>query len=313
MTDLVKTPVFADNNLINLYHLNELYQNIATEVSQRMRETHQIDVPITSGIWGGTYLIAHPNGLAKRRIWRFYCIVNLPQNTLLDKHANMERLVSIYCDVFKEAFSPHLELKLKMWGGRLPFSNSAKPSLTLHMEDTTETVRWLRVFFVWNHVPWEESIISDTVRIVKEYKEFFDLKKGPVVKDAKEIKYLLQDIIIIYRTLENACSGDFQKHANSIIGKMTERFLAGLHDRDEIIDLYEMVFKNALIYGFEESLEAPFAKAGLNIQNVENWPVEKINYVPDELKEKLVPALQAPWKKFQTNLEKKYGTEVANR
>ena len=206
MTDLVKTPVFADNNLINLYHLNELYQNIATEVSQRMRETHQIDVPITSGIWGGTYLIAHPNGLAKRRIWRFYCIVNLPQNTLLDKHANMERLVSIYCDVFKEAFSPHLELKLKMWGGRLPFSNSAKPSLTLHMEDATETVSWLRVFFVWNHVPWEESIISDTVRIVKEYKEFFDLKKGPVVKDSKEIKYLLQDIIIIYRTLENASS-----------------------------------------------------------------------------------------------------------
>jgi hypothetical protein len=269
-----------------------------------MRETHQIDVPITSGIWGGTYLIAHPNGLAKRRIWRFYCIVNLPQNTLLDKHANMERLVSIYCDVFKEAFSPHLELKLKMWGGRLPFSNSAKPSLTLHMEDATETVSWLRVFFVWNHVPWEESIISDTVRIVKEYKEFFDLKKGPVVKDSKEIKYLLQDIIIIYRTLENACSGDFQKHANSIIGKMTERFLAGLHDRDEIIDLYEMVFKNALIYGFEESLEAPFAKAGLNIQNVENWPVEKINWVPDELKEKLIPPIQQMFAGFKTELEK---------
>jgi hypothetical protein len=269
-----------------------------------MRETHQIDIPITSGIWGGTYLIAHPNGLAKRRIWRFYCIVNLPQNTLLDKHANMERLVSIYCDVFKEAFSPHLELKLKMWGGRLPFSNSAKPSLTLHMEDATETVSWLRVFFVWNHVPWEESIISDTVRIVKEYKEFFDLKKGPVVKDSKEIKYLLQDIIIIYRTLENACSGDFQEHANSIIGKMTERFLAGLHDRDEIIDLYEMVFKNALIYGFEESLEAPFAKAGLNIQNVENWPVEKINWVPDELKEKLIPPIQQMFAGFKTELEK---------
>ena len=304
MTGLVKTPVFADNNLVNLYHLNELYQNIAAEVSQRMRETHQIDIPITSGIWGGTYLIAHPNGLAKRRIWRFYCIVNLPQKTPLDQHANLERLVAIYCDVFKEAFSPHLELKLKMWGGRLPFSNSAKPSLTLHMEDTTETVRWLRVFFVWNHVPWEESIISDTVRIVKEYKEFFDLKKGPVVKDAIEIKYLLQDIIIIYRTLKNACSEDFQGHANSIIGKMMERFLAGLYERDEIIDLYEMVFKNALIYGFEESLAAPFAKAGLNIQDVENWPVEKINWVPDELKEKLIPPIQQLFAGFKTELEK---------
>lgn len=304
MTELVKTPVFADNNLFNLYHLNEMYQNVATEVSRRMQETHMIDIPLTSGIWGGTYLIAHPNGLARRRIWRLYGIVNLPQNTLLDKHQNLERLVSIYCDVFAEAFSPQLQLKLKMWGGRLPFSNSAKPSLTLHMEDATDTVSWLRAFFVWNHVPWEESIIHDTVRILKEYKEFFDLKKGPVLKDPKDIKFLLQDIIIIYRTLQNACSEDFQEHANPIIAKMMERFMAGLHDSAEIIDLYETVFKNALIYGFEESLEGPFAKDGLNIQDMENWPVEKINWVPDELKEKLIPPIQQLFAGFKTELEK---------
>ena len=304
MTELVKTQVFADDNLVNLYHLNELYQNVATEVSRRMLETHQMDIPITSGIWGGTYLIAHPNGLARRRIWRLYGIVNLPQNTLLDKHQNLERLVSIYCDVFTEAFSPQLELKLKMWGGRLPFSNSAKPSLTLHMEDATDTVRWLRAFFVWNHVPWEESIISDTVRILKEYKEFFDLAKGPVARDPKEIKYLLQDIIIIYRTLENACSEDFQEHANPIIKKMMERFMVGLHDPGEIVDLYEMVFKNALIYGFEESLAAPFKKAGLDIHNLENWPAEKINWVPDELKEKIIPPIQKLFAGFKEELDK---------
>ena len=80
--------------------------------------------------------------------------------------------------------------------------------------------------------------------------------------------------------------------------------MAGLHDRDEIIDLYEMVFKNALIYGFEESLEAPFGKAGLNIQDVENWPVEKINWVPDELKEKLIPPIQQVFAGFKKELEK---------
>lgn len=304
MTELVKTPVFAENNLFNLYHLNALYQNVATEVSRRMLENYQMDIPMTSGIWGGTYLIAHPNGLARRRIWRLYTIVNLPQNTLLDNHQNMEKLVSIYCDVFTEAFSPQLELKLKMWGGRLPFSNSAKPSLTLHMEDTTDTVRWLRAFFVWNHVPWEESIISDTVRIIKEYKEFFDLSKGPVARDPKDIKYLLQDIIIIYRTLEKACSEDFQEHANPIIEKMMERFMAGLHDPEEIIDLYEMVFKNALIYGFEESLEAPYKKAGLDIRNLENWPVEKINWVPDELKEKIIPPIKDLFAGFKEKLGK---------
>jgi len=304
MTELVQTPVFADDNLINLCLLNELYQNVATEVSRRMRETHQMDIPITSGIWGGTYLIAHPNGLARRRIWRLYCVVNLPQNSLLDKHQNLERLVSIYCDVFTEAFSPQLELTLKMWGGRLPFSNTVKPSLTLHMEDATETVRWLRAFFVWNHVPWEESIICDTVRIIKEYKEFFDLSKGPVAKDPQEIKYLLQDIIIIYRTLENACSEDFQEHANPIIKKMMDGFMTGLHDPEQIIDLYETVFKNALIYGFEESLEGPYAKAGLDIRNLESWPVEKINWVPDELKEKIIPPIQKIFAGFKAELEK---------
>lgn len=304
MTDLIKTPVFAENNLINLYHLNTLYQDIATEVARRMQETFQINIAMTSGVWGGTYLIAHPDGLAKRRIWRLYSIINLPQNTPLDKHANMERLVSIYCDVLGEAFSPHLELKLKMWGGTLPYSNVAKPSLTLHMEDTTETVSWLRAFFVWNHVPWEESIISDTVRILKEYKEFFDLKKGPVTRDPKDIKFLLQDIIIIYRTLQNACSEDFQAHANPIIEQVVGKFLTGLHDSAEIIDLYEMVFKNALIYGFEESLEAPFAKAGLDIRNVENWPVEKINWVPDELKEKLIQPIQQIFSGFKAELGK---------
>ena len=268
-----------------------------------MLETHQMDIPITSGIWGGTYLIARPNGLARRRIWRLYCIINLPQNTLLDKHQNMERFVSIYCDVFAEAFSPQLELKLKMWGGHLPFSNSNKPSLTLHMEDVTETVRWLRAFFVWNHVPWEESIICDTVRIIKEYKEFFDLSKGPVAKDPKEIKYLLQDIIIIYRTLENACSEDFQDHANPIIQKMMKEFMAGLHDPEQIIDLYEMVFKNALIYGFEECLEGPYAKVGLDIHKLENWPVEKINLVPDELKEKIIPPIQRLFAGFKAELK----------
>lgn len=304
MTELIKTPVFAEDNLINLYHLNTLYQNVATEASHRLKEAYQIDVPITSGIWGGTYLIAHPQGLAKRRIWRLYCIVNLPQNTPLDKHANMERLVSIYCDVFKEAFAPKLELELKMWGGRLPFSNTAKPSLTMHMEDSTDTVRWLRTFFVWNHVPWEVSIISDTVRILKEYKEFFDLKIGPVAKDPKELKYLLQDIIIIYRTLENACSEDFQEHCNPIIEQMMQSFMKGLHDPEEIVDLYELVFKNALIYGFEESLEAPFAKAGLNIQNLESWPIEKINWVPEELQEKLIPPIQKIFAGFKAEVEK---------
>ena len=203
--------VFSKDHRINLYYINELYQNVGEEVANRLKDAYGINLAMTSGIWGGTYLIAKPNGLSRRRIWRLYAIVNLPLKSPLDVHENFEKLVAIYADVYKESFAVcNLELKLKMWGGKLPHSNKAKPSITMHMEDTNEKIRWLRTFFIWNKASWEESIISDTVRIIKEYKPFFDLNKGPVKKNPKDIKYLLQDIIIIYRTLENAFSDDFK-------------------------------------------------------------------------------------------------------
>ena len=306
MTNLPKAsgPVFSENHLINLYYINELYQNIAIEVSSRLKEIYGLDLSFTSGIWGGTYLIAKPNGLSRRRIWRLYSIVNLPQDSSLDKQENMEKLVAIYTDVYKEAFAPYqIALDLKMWGGTLPHSNKSKPSLTMHMEDATERVRWLRTFFVWNKVPWEESIISDMVRIIKEYKPFFDLTKGPVKKDPKDIKYLLQDIIIIYRTIENACSKDFREHASPIIESMMQAFMEGLHDPEKINEHYQMVFNNALIYGFEESLGGPFKKQGLDIKAIETWPVEKINWIPEELKEKLIPPIQSIFKGFRKELK----------
>ena len=67
-----------------------------------------------------------------------------------------------------------------MWGGKLPFSNKTKPSVTMHMEDSTKTVNWLRAFFIWNHVSWEQSIIHDLVRNIKVLKESLDLRKKPV-------------------------------------------------------------------------------------------------------------------------------------
>lgn len=296
--------VFSEDNCINLYYINELYQNIATEVANSLNEAHGIKLTLTSGVWGGTYLIAKPNGLSRRRIWRLYTIVNLPQTSPLDTHENLEKLVAIYAEVYKEAFAAcGLELELKMWGGKLPYSNKAKPSLTMHMEDSTERIRWLRTFFVWNKASWEESIVSDTVRIIKEYKPFFDLRKGSVKKGPKDMKYLLQDIIIIYRTLENACSDDFKEHANPIIETMMKAFMEGLHEPGKINELYQMVFDNALIYGFEESLAQPFKKEGLDIHTIENWPVEKINWVPGELKEKLIPPIQNIFKGFKAELE----------
>ena len=171
-------PVFSEDERINLYYLNELYADIARCVSLQLKENHQIEVPITSGVWGGTYLIADDEGKSKRRIWRMYFIANLPQNSPLDKRENMEHLVGYYYTSIINAFRPYgLELDLNMWGGRLPYSNGVKPSLTMHMVDSSEKVNWLRGFFIWNLVPWEESIIYDTIRNVKEFREKFNIKK----------------------------------------------------------------------------------------------------------------------------------------
>ncbi|MBI4384102.1 MAG: hypothetical protein HY579_08735 [Nitrospinae bacterium] len=296
-------PLLGGDNLINLYYLNELYGKIAGHVSRQVGDYLKAEIPITSGVWGGTYLIADDRGKCLRRVWRLYCIVNLPQNTPLDEHVNLEKLIEFYCQAFHRAFEPYqIDLGLKMWGGTLPFSCHRKPSFTMHMADAKNRVKWLRAFFVWNKATWEESVIYDAVRIVKEYKQYFDLDRGMTAKPASDLKFILQDIIIIYRTLERACHPDFIEHAGPIIRKLTGHFMEGLFDEGLIRELYEMVFNNALTYGYEQALERPFAKAGLDIRNIELWPAERINRVPDELKQKLIPPIQALFAKFKANL-----------
>lgn len=120
----------------------------------------------------------------------------------------------------------------------------------------------------------------------------------------KEIKFLLQGVIITYRTLENAFSPDFLEHGQPIIDEMVNHFLEGLLDPALIRELFFKVRENKLINGFEEALHGPYFKAGLNIRRVEDWPVEKI-WVPDELKEKLIPPIQNLFASFKANLDQK--------
>jgi len=300
-------PVFTEDRRVNLYYLNELYADVARCVSLQLKVNHQLEISITSGVWGGTYLIADEEGKSKRRIWRLYCIVNLPQDSPLDQRENMEHLVGYYYTSMIDAFRPYgLKLDLNMWGGRLPYSNRKKPSLTMHMVDSSGMVSWLRGFFIWNLVPWEESIIHDTIRNVKEFRENFNIKKKPIMKrDPKEIKYLLQDVIITYRTLEKAFSSDFLGHTQPIIDEMIDHFLNGLFDPVLIRELFFKVRENKLIIGFEESLQEYYSKDGLSVRQVEGWSAEKINYVPEELKEKVIPPIKGLFASFKSNLDRK--------
>ncbi len=80
-------PVFTEDDCINLYYLNELYGKVAISVSSRMRQIHSIDVPITSGIWGGTYLIADPFGKSLRQIPSAYLAVLLHRQSAAEQPA----------------------------------------------------------------------------------------------------------------------------------------------------------------------------------------------------------------------------------
>jgi hypothetical protein len=175
------------------------------------------------------------------------------------------------------------------------------------MWDTQKRATFVRAFFVWNQASWEESIIYDMIRNIKVLKELLNINIRPIKKDSSELKFLLQDVLITYVTLRAALTPDFVEHAEPIIQNLFEEFINGMHSEESIEEQYHRVYSSALVYGFEEALLEPYKKENLDVRNVEDWPIDKINFVPDELKEKLVPTLQAPWKKFQTNLEKKYG------
>jgi len=306
--------LYPEGNRINLYYLHNLFKIIGESVSLQMKQQHKVSVPITSGMWGGTYMVALDDGQAKTNVVRLYSIVNLPQNSPLDRIENFECLMEIYQQTVCTTFKRYgLNLVDPRWGESIPYSNNERPTTALQMWDTAGKAKFVRAFFVWNEATWEESIIYDMIRNIKVLKELLNINARPAKKESSELKFLLQDVLITYYTLHSALTPDFIEHAEPIIKELFEQFVKGMRSEEEIEEQYHKVYSSALVYGFEEALKIPYGKENLDVGHVEDWPVEKINYVPNELKEKLVPALQAPWKKFHANLEKKYGTEVANR
>ena len=288
---------------INLYYLNRLYADAADLVSQRIRVRFNLDVKITSGIWGGTYLIADKRGQCLNQVHRLYCIINFPQNVKMEEGENFRQLVEIYSQTLIDIFEPHgISFKLEGSDEVMPYSNREKPSRIMHFSDASGRVMWLRAFFVWNQATWEESIIHDTIRNIKVLKELLNIDHRPRKKNADELKFLLQDVVITYKTLENALHPDFIVHAEPLINELTEHFLAGLHDPDLIWELYLKIYNNALVYGMEESLVGPYGRDGLEVQRVESWPADRINFVPDDLKEKLITPLKNLFAGFKENL-----------
>ena len=300
--------LYPKNQRINLYYLHNLFKEFAAHISIQMKEIHNLDTSISAGMWGGSYMVALEDGEARTNVVRLYSIVSLPQNGPLDEKENFEKLMQLYQKNFTEVFGRYgLDLVDPKWGDKIPYSNKIRPTTALQMWDSKGRANFVRVFFVWNKASWEESIIYDMIRNIKTLKELLNINTRPPKKESSELKFLLQDVLITYITLRPALTSEFVEHAEPIINTLFEKFIKGMHIKEVIEEQYHIVYSSALVYGFEEALLEPYKKENLDVRNVEDWPIEKINYVPNELKEKLVPALQAPWKKFQMNLESKYG------
>ena len=295
--------LFAGGHKVNLYYLHEMFRHTAQMARDRLQEETGIDIPITSGMWGGSYLVADDLGVSRTNVVRLYALVNLPQNTPLDKPENFEKLMEIYRDTLQANCGKYqMELTDPRWGEKVPCTNRIRPTTTLQMWDTTRRVKFARAFFVWNSATWAESIIYDAIRNIKQIKELLDLDRRPMKKATDELKFMLQDALIIYFTLKPALSPDFAEHAAPVIDELFDCFIAGLYDPANIEEQYHKVYSSALVYGYEEALEGPYKKDGLDIHRIEDWPVEKINYVPQELKEKMIPYLEGTFERFRKNL-----------
>ena len=107
MSEAPKLPerLLHNDEKFNLYYLNEIYRTIAYKISFQLSEELQEEIMITAGIWGGQYLIANEEGKARTNIVRLYCLVNLPQNSPLDKKENFERLLVSYHQCITNTFA----------------------------------------------------------------------------------------------------------------------------------------------------------------------------------------------------------------
>ena len=54
--------LYSQNKRINLYYLHNLFKEFSAHISLQMKETHNLDTPISAGMWGGSYMVAQDDG-----------------------------------------------------------------------------------------------------------------------------------------------------------------------------------------------------------------------------------------------------------
>jgi hypothetical protein len=299
-------PVFTDDGRANSLYLNELFNAIAKETSARLRRRYRAEVPLTGGLWGGSWYFTDERGYTRARFRRLYSLVCVPQVPSLNDAENYNIVFWQYSKVLAEAFTPYgIALEDAHWGESIPYSNRLRPLISLQMWDGNKKIDFIRCFFSYNSANWEEAYLYETVRLIQQTKEALNSRAmgEPPRLEGMAIRFQLQDIVILYSTLEPVLSPATKALAGPLVERIKTRFAQGMTDEEEMRSINAEAFTSGLIYGYEDAIRDEFAREGLDITKMEDWPIERINRVPESLKAKLMPSLKAIFQGFRDQLK----------
>jgi hypothetical protein len=299
-------PVFSADGRVNAVYAGELFDAIARETTSRLKRRYRVDVPLSGGLWGGSWYFADEQGYTRARFRRLYSLVCVPQIPALNDVDNYEQVFQQYSKVIAEAFDPFgIALRMPQYGESIPYSNRLRPTLSFQIWDWNQKIEYVRSFFVYNSASWEEAYLYDTVRLIKQAKEALDSKATgePPRLEGMPARNQLQDIVILYSTLEPAMSEEAKAAAAPIVGRIKTRFSQGINDENEMNAINAEAFRMGMIYMFEDAIREDFEKEGLDITKIEEWPISRINRVPEGIKAKLLPALQGVFQGFREHLK----------
>ena len=299
-------PVFAPDGRANSLYLNELFDAVAKETSARLQKRYRVNVPLTGGLWGGSWYFTDELGYTRARFRRLYSLVCVPQLPSLNDAHNYNIVFWQYSKVLADAFTPFgIALEDAHWGESIPYSNRQCPLLSLQMWDANKKIDFIRCFFSYNAAQWEEAYLYETVRLIQQTKEALDSRAmvEPPRLEGMAIRFQLQDIVILYATLEPVLSEQTKALAKPLVEQIKQRFAEGMNDEEEMRGLNAEAFTTGLIYGYEDAIREDFAKEGLDITKIEDWPPQQINHIPETLKLKLIPPLKGIFRRFRENLK----------
>jgi hypothetical protein len=251
-TPTASGPVFSPDGRANAVYLNELFDAVAKETSARLHRRFGADVPLSGGLWGGSWYFADERGYTRARFRRLYSLVCVPQNRGLEDPANLKLMFLVYSKVLAEAFEPYgVALGDANGGDVIGYSNRRRPTLDFQMWDANKKIDYIRSFFTYNSAEWAEAYLYETVRLIKQTKEALDSRamREPPRLEGMAIRFQLQDIVILYSTLEPVLSEHTKAIGGPLVERIKTRFSQGMNDEDEMRALNAEAFEKGLIYG----------------------------------------------------------------